>query len=269
MARTDYVLSNAWTDEQRRLAAIEELFDPATFRHLSTIGIGPGWSCMEVGGGGGSVARWMAKSVGPVGSVLVTDVDTRFLDQIDLPNVDVKRHDIRADPIDRQFDLIHARLVLEHLPERAEVLSKLIRALRPGGWLLLEDGDFSACRYLAAARQFVVPANLRPMMRRLFRALEVVGAQVGLDPEYGRELPRHLAEAGLTAIEAETSSRLVSGGSRSAAFYELSIRQLRDAYSATGMVTRRELDALVEACGDPRAMFMSVPVVSAWGRLPA
>lgn len=265
MASTDYMLSNAWTDEQRRLAAIEELYDPATFRHLSRIGLDAGWTCLEVGGGGGSVARWMATQVGPGGSVVATDVDTRFLDQIKMPNVEVKVHDLRSDPVDGRFDLIHARLVLEHLPERIEILGKLIRALKPGGWLLVEDGDYSCGRYLAAARQFVVPETLRPTMRRMFRALEAVGGRVGLDPEFGRELPRHLANGGLVAIGAETCSRLVSGSSISAAFYELSIRQLCDAYVSTGFVTRDELEEFVEACGDPNAMFMSVPVVSAWG----
>ncbi|HZM84459.1 MAG TPA: class I SAM-dependent methyltransferase [Candidatus Limnocylindrales bacterium] len=39
------------------------------------------------------------------------------------------------------FDVIHARAVLTHLPERDEVLARLVAALRPGGWLLIEDVD--------------------------------------------------------------------------------------------------------------------------------
>src|SRR5215471_7906132 len=102
VAESRYVLSNEWSDEQRRLAALEELFDPATFRYLAALGLQPGWSCLEVGGGGGSVARWMATQVGPSGSVLATDLDTRFLDEIDLPNVEVRTHDIQRDPLERR-----------------------------------------------------------------------------------------------------------------------------------------------------------------------
>lgn len=41
------------------------------------------------------------------------------------------------------FNLVHARLLLEHLPQRDEVLRALVRALRLGGWLLVEDFDWA------------------------------------------------------------------------------------------------------------------------------
>ena len=68
-------LDNAWAGEQQRLAGAEEIFDPATLRHLDSIGIAPGMRCLEIGGGAGSVARFMAERVGPTGWVLVTDLD--------------------------------------------------------------------------------------------------------------------------------------------------------------------------------------------------
>jgi chemotaxis methyl-accepting protein methylase len=48
--------------------------------------------------------------------------------------VRVERHDVAADPVpENAYDLIHARLVLVHLPERDRVLATLAAALRPGG----------------------------------------------------------------------------------------------------------------------------------------
>ena len=158
-------LDNAWSDEDRRLAGAEQLFDPPTFRHLDTIGITTGMKCLEIGGGAGSVARHMAERVGPTGWVLVTDLDTRHLREIDDPNVEVRVHDICSDPLEAEFDIIHARLVLEHLPERLNVLDKLVAALRPGGWLLIEDLDWTPWLHLPSTRQFAVPSRLARILQ--------------------------------------------------------------------------------------------------------
>jgi SAM-dependent methyltransferase len=269
VAGARYLLSNQWPEQRRRLAGIEALFDPTTFRLLSMLGLGVGWSCLELGGGGGSVARWMADRVGPTGSVLATDIDTRFLDEIDLPTVEVRVHDIRTEPLDRTFDLIHARLVLEHLPERVEVLAKLVEALRPGGWLLVEVGDNTVNRHLPAARQFASPARMRSPLRRLFRAVEALGEQAGGDWEFGRTLPIIMKDIGLVEIDAEMCSKLITGGSNRADFYEFSARQIADVGIATGFLSQRDVDVLIDAYRDPRTMFMSTMVLAAWGRRTA
>jgi protein-L-isoaspartate O-methyltransferase len=266
VAESGYVLSNEWSDERRRLAALEELFDPATFRVLVAVGIQPGWTCLEVGGGGGSVARWLASQVGPAGSVLATDLDTRFLDEIDLPNVEVRKHDIQRDQLDRTFDLIHARCLLEHLPERDAVLPKLVSALDPGGWIVVEVGDCTLHRHLPTTRQFVSPQRLGVPMRRFFRAVDAVGADAGGDWEFGRTLPARLVRAGLVEVDAEMSARLIRGGTARAEFFAGGARQLATAVIATGLVSEDDLDVLLAAYADPDTMFMSTPVVAAWGR---
>ncbi|MGH2501120.1 MAG: class I SAM-dependent methyltransferase, partial [Ktedonobacterales bacterium] len=83
--------------------------------------------------------------MGEGGHVLVTDIDPRFLaalEEAGLAQMEVQRHDVTQDPLppDR-FDLIHARLVLLHLPTADQVLRQLVEALKPGGWLLIEDYD--------------------------------------------------------------------------------------------------------------------------------
>ncbi|HEY0530993.1 MAG TPA: class I SAM-dependent methyltransferase [Actinoplanes sp.] len=49
---------------------------------------------------------------------------------------EVRRHDVAADPPPEPgtFDLVHARLVLVHVPDRARALATMAAALRPGGW---------------------------------------------------------------------------------------------------------------------------------------
>lgn len=84
---------------------------------------------------------WLAEQVGPSGRVVASDIDTSWM-PADGVAFEVLRHDIGIDgPPAGGFDLVHARLLLTHVPARAAALATMVRALRPGGWLLLEDAD--------------------------------------------------------------------------------------------------------------------------------
>ncbi len=50
---TEYSLDNTWGQAGRRLALLENQLDPISHRRLRTTGLGEGWRCLEVGGGGG------------------------------------------------------------------------------------------------------------------------------------------------------------------------------------------------------------------------
>jgi ubiquinone/menaquinone biosynthesis C-methylase UbiE len=108
-----YALDNARDEAQIRMTSLAALYDGTTAHHLQAVGIAAGWQCLEVGGGSPSIPAWMAEQVGPGGSVLVTDINTRFLDSIVHPRITVQQHDVANDPLpQRHFDLVHARLVL-------------------------------------------------------------------------------------------------------------------------------------------------------------
>ena len=55
-------------------------------------------------------------------------------------------HDLTADePVPGgPFDLVYARLLLIHLPDRAAVLARLWDAVAPGGYLVVQDYDAGA-----------------------------------------------------------------------------------------------------------------------------
>lgn len=137
----DYVYDQGFSEERTRLAGIESLWDPGSQAVLDALGIAAGWRCLEVGAGGGSLVQWMA---GRGATVTAIDIDTRFLEQLAGDTVEVRRMDIRTDELpQREFDLVHARLVLEHLTERRRILDRLAAALRPSGWLVIEDYDWT------------------------------------------------------------------------------------------------------------------------------
>ena len=94
-----YALDNASPEAATRFPALADAFDAGTQRHLTALGLGAGWHCLEVGGGGGSIARWLAERVGETGHVLVTDIDPRHLECPHHPRVEIRVHDIAADPL--------------------------------------------------------------------------------------------------------------------------------------------------------------------------
>jgi 2-polyprenyl-3-methyl-5-hydroxy-6-metoxy-1,4-benzoquinol methylase len=141
--KAEYRLDNAWRDARARLTSIEGWLAPGTIGHLRARGVGAGWRCLEVGGGGGSIARWLCAQVGPGGQVVATDIDTRFLEVLKEQNLRVERHDVAVDALPAAlFDLVHCRLLLAHLPQRQAVVARLAAAVKPSGWLVAEEMDF-------------------------------------------------------------------------------------------------------------------------------
>jgi 2-polyprenyl-3-methyl-5-hydroxy-6-metoxy-1,4-benzoquinol methylase len=195
-ATSTYLLDNAQAQSSRRMQVLEALFDAHTRRALDATGLAAGWNCLEVGGGGGSVARWLAQRAGPCGSVLCTDLDARHIEN-DLANLRVERHDVVNDELPKaRFELIHARLVLIHIPERAAVLAKLVAALKPDGWLVIEDFDSASMLPDSAVNPFETPLATADAVRRYM-------VQGGADSRFGRTLHGRLRALGLLDVTAE------------------------------------------------------------------
>ena len=149
--------------ERLRLSMLSEARDPKTCALLTQVGIAEGMHCLEIGAGTGSVSAWMADKVGARGRVMSTDIDLQFHGEMP-SNVIVRQHDIATDPLPREhFDIIHGRAVLQHVPTRDEVVGQLVDALKPGGWLLVEDGTF-----LGFGQQGVPEPSTEPPFRRRF-----------------------------------------------------------------------------------------------------
>jgi SAM-dependent methyltransferase len=257
-----YVFPNAAPQAASRLHALAAVFDPGTIRHLEARGVGQGWSCLEVGGGLGTMTRWLSASVGQRGQVLTTDIDTRHLDSLQLPNVEVRRHDIVADALPESvFDLAYTRLVLEHVSEPDQALARMVSAVKPGGWVVVEDFE-------------ILPASHDPQdefserISKTAAAMRRVTATAGLRARFGRSLLRRLRAAGLEEIGIEGRAFIWPGGSEGATLNRLNYEQLRDSILATGRVTEEEFAADLERLDDREFEIRSPLLWSAWGRRP-
>jgi SAM-dependent methyltransferase len=148
--------------------------------------------CADVGAGVGSVARWLCQKVGPGGRVVATDLEVKWLEQLEEPNLVVRRSDILNEPLgDQEFDLIHARALLTNV-NPATALANMVAALRPGGRLIVADPDFGTAHMVY------------PRVEALERYWDALGTAIlgsGGDPYVGRKLPHLLRSAGLDDID--------------------------------------------------------------------
>jgi SAM-dependent methyltransferase len=257
-----YVFDNAADQTRERFTALPRLFDPGTFRHLEALGVSAGWHCLEVGAGGGSVARWLAERVGPAGSVLATDIDTRFLEPLAGPILEVQRHDITADPLrEAAFDLVHTRLVLAHLPEREAVLGRLVRALKPGGWLLLEE--FDSLYQLTDAGQNPVEG-----WPRAYLAMLRLMTERGVDLRLGRLLPGRLRAHGLVDVDGEARAFLVQPGGPWIDLLRANVEQLREPMRAAEGWSAEAFERELAALDAPDHINPSPLLWAVWGRRP-
>jgi ubiquinone/menaquinone biosynthesis C-methylase UbiE len=259
-AAAGYTLDPAWHAERERLNSITSLYDPQTMRCCERLGLAEGWRCADVGAGTGSVAQLLAERVGERGQVLAVDMDVRFLEPIQRPPLEVLRADLREDQLPGDLDLVHARLVLEHLPEREAVLGKMVEAARPGGWVLVEDFDWST------AVAVDPPSELHD---KVVRALRTFFSAHGYDAELGRKLPRLLQSAGLVDVAADSVAIQVQADrERGVPQWELLAEQLAPGMVAAGLLTQCDIDEFHALWHDGETVSFAPLMVSAWGRKP-
>lgn len=246
------------------IAELERRFDPLTRGHLPDGVPAPGARCLDVGAGAGSIAALLAELAGPDGEVHAVDIDTTRLKEMPA-GVTVHQHDVREGlPVEGGFDLIHARLFLQHLPEREEVLAGLVEALAPGGWLLLGDVTDRPLHVVTAPDQ----ASADLFRRMMHLSLEVVSPARGITFAWGHRVAGRLLEAGLVDVEGIEHGSIDVGGGPGCALHANLNRQAEPALLAVG-ATPQELAGFRRLMADPRFRAWSFSFLGTRGRRPA
>ena len=135
----------------KRLSALHRIYSPAGSRILRQAGLKEGMRVADFGCGVGATTQMLAEMVGPTGHVTGIDVSAAQCEQgrqrcqdAGLANVDFVAESATATGLPRNsFDLAYCRFLLLHLTDPEGCLREMIAVLKPGGILVIEDGDLT------------------------------------------------------------------------------------------------------------------------------
>ena len=245
-----------------QLDALETVLDPLTTARLTELDVPAGARCWEAGAGSGSIARWLADRVGPSGRVTATDTDTSRLHPAG--SLDIYEHDLRHDsmPPGGPFDVVHARLVLVHLPQRREILHRLIAATTPGGWLLIEEFD---CTVPLRVLHAPDPGDAE-LFGCYVDALLAVLRSRGADLGWAQQVHPLMIQAGLRHVHTVTHAASWTGGSPGCQLHHANSIQMAGPLTAAGL-TADDLDRLRALMADAAFAAMSYQFVSTRGQV--
>lgn len=258
-----YLMNNMHPETGARFEGLEQTLDPISIAHLDRVGVQPGDRCLEIGTGGGSIARWLASRVGSDGQVMAVDIDTRWFQHDGSPQLEVRELDVAAGPIpEGPWDLIHERLVLQHVPARLEVLDELVARLAPGGWLVLEDFDTGEVRTTDRA------GPDHELIVRMAAAFNRLLADRGGANNFAADAWRHLLQRGLTETGASGHVVFDRGGDGFTQVMAANARQVRDGLAELG-IGADDVDRFLDVLADPDTIVGTSVLIAAWGRRPA
>lgn len=257
---TPYTFDNSAPTGGPMLTALGQMFDEFTAARLVKAGVRPGARCLEVGAGAGTVAVWMAEEAGPSGEVIATDVKPEHVPAH--PGLTVLPHNVVTDPLpEGKFDVIHVRAVLQHLPQRQEVLPKLVDALAPGGSVVVEE--------IEARWGSTILATPDPRAYGIFERYETAMLTVlksnGNDPAWARRVHQSMRDLGLTDVNSEGWQGSYEGGTGSCLLAHAGSTELRERLIEVGMPAE-DLDVMATLTLDPRLVLRGTLLLSTSGR---
>jgi SAM-dependent methyltransferase len=254
-----YINNNASALEYERLDLMSKILDPWTRGYLTSLGIGEGWQCLELGGGNGSIAEWLSAKVGPSGSVTAIDVNPVLLELIPAQNLLVQQMDVRTGELRSDaYDLVTCRALLHQIAEYAPaVLGRMAAAVKPGGWLLIQEPDF----YLA-------PTTEPEVWARMWKGLIEWGCSNGVDWLIGRKLPSMVEALGFGHPQAKTDVQNIRGCDRGALYFQLIFAEVRDRVVSSGQLDAATIDAASALLDDPNYWTQCWMMTAVWVQRP-
>jgi SAM-dependent methyltransferase len=234
---------------------MSELLDPMHRGHIERLGLRPGWRCLEIGCGTGSMSKWLAERVGPGGIAVAADLDPHRAAEDRVPNLQVCRLDIMEEPLEEgAYDLVTARALLHHLHSPALAIERMAAALKPGGVLISIEPEFLP---VSVAQPEALHAFWQGWLKWSVAA--------GIDYSLGRKMPGILAAKGLLEIGAEGHTAYFRGGSPWAEYWIQTLRELGAEIVAAGYLTEKMVGEFYALFSDEQLWTSVATMVATWG----
>jgi SAM-dependent methyltransferase len=254
----EYVLPHAIAGEKQRLQRMSSLLDPLELAWFARLGVRPGWRCLELGCGNGSVSKALAERVAPEGHVVASDIDLTYIAELQAPCLEVRRIDVLHDVIEMGFyDFVVARALLHHLKSARAAVERMVAALKPGGVLLSIEPDMLPCTVVEPSA-----------MHAFWQAWLKWSADAGIDFFIGRKISAWFDSIGLKGIAAEGHSAHFNGGSDWATYWLETMNNLRPSLLKTSYVTEEMLHDFHTFYTDPHYWTSVITFTANWGSKP-
>lgn len=255
-----YAFGYEFHAERDRLQLLEQYTDPLSIAALERIGVRPGWSCADLGAGGGSIADWLARRVGPTGQVFAVDTDTRLLVSGDSLLVS------RQDALDfaqkhTDLDLVHIRFLLVHLSasKRDLLLSQMRSTLRPGGAVCVVESDYSSW-----AQRTLGDPMLDHVRNTYLATVKDIGWDLGLGVSMAGLLEGH----GFSRVQAEGRVHFEPAGSPMCKLVAESVTSIAQRHVGMDVLTDEDLAYFTNQLMTRASGFHFVTTWATWGYLP-
>jgi hypothetical protein len=233
----------------------ERNYDPPTQRIVEGLAVQPGWQCLDLGAGAGSMSYWLADRV-PEGAVLAVDLDISQLDPGRAANLTVKQADLGVDEFaEGAFDLILGRAVFSQLPDPDSALARAAKWLAPGGWIVVEDFYF-------------LPSDDSPTSygRAVVEAYVAAFQTHGVDAKWARRIPARLAQAGLDQVGSQVRTLGPGQGTQENELMRARLRYQGAPLVDGNLVSAADLERFMASLDHPEAQDVTTLQFSAWGR---
>ncbi|HUJ94144.1 MAG TPA: class I SAM-dependent methyltransferase [Terriglobales bacterium] len=254
----DYTLPHQLAGEKQRLALMSVLLDPFEQSCIARLGVRPGWRCLELGCGNGSIAQSLAALVAPSGRVVASDLDLSYVAGLRAPCLEIRKIDVLRDVIEaNSYDFVVARALLHHVTPAHKALERMVAALKPGGTLLSIEPDMLPCTVTEP-----------DSMRTFWQGWLKWSVDAGIDYFIGRKIAAWLDSFGLRNISGEGHTPLFNGGSEWATYWIETMRELASPLTKSGHVTPEMLDEFHSHFHDPHYWTSVITFTATWGRKP-
>ncbi|HET6219443.1 MAG TPA: methyltransferase domain-containing protein [Acidobacteriaceae bacterium] len=252
----------------RRLTALHRVYSPTGRRVLLRAGLKTGMAVADLGCGVGATTRMLAEMVGPTGHVTGIDLSAAQLEQGrrlcktgGITNATFVEASATATGLRRSsLDLVYCRFLLLHLVDPEAGLREMLAILKPGGVLVVEDGDLTTAGSS--------PASSLSSFADLFGRL---GPTRGLDYSLATHLYHLVKKAGCPEADIEIHQPAMARG-EDRFLLKWTVEEAAPAFIAAGLVTAAHMDTILADMDrdtrNPDILVIGPRISSVWARKP-